>query len=171
MPRYFFHLRSPAKSLADCQGLTLAGTEVAREEAKRAAQDFRQPSTGRVAPEWEGWSIDVSDERGRSIMTVPFGAEANEDETRLARREQDGPRVVQLAFERAKREFAAVENEAHALLRRAAMLVDRNRYEAKGLFHLTRSMEEGRKMSQEVLARSRQQRASNDWFVADQATG
>ena len=167
MPRYFFHFRSNDKSLLDCQGLRLAGADAARQEAVRTARDFWQSSAGRVAPEWEGWWIEVRDERGRRVCFLPLAEVPSCEHGEEAKNEPGGPRVVNLDLERAKREFTAVENEARDLFRRTAMLIDRNRYEAKGLYVITRAIEQSRQDTQQLLARSRDQRASNDWVTVE----
>jgi hypothetical protein len=162
MQRYFFHLRCGEKSLQDCDGMMLPGPEAACQEAKLTVLDFVQPSTGQVAPDWEGWSIEVRDERGRCTFLAPFAAKSIEVDPDVT---EQGPSadVISLDFVRAKREFASVEKQNHELVRRASMLADQNRYEAKNLFHLLQTAQEASLRSAEILARSRQQAAWGDW--------
>jgi len=125
MPRYFFHLRNAEKSLVDCQGTILVGADAARREAKQAVQDFCQISTGRVAAEWASWSVDVCDERGRSLFRLAFAdAPQLRDAETEARREfrpvpkvADLHNVVDLTLQRRKRELASIEHETHELVR------------------------------------------------------
>src|SRR5215217_4419617 len=104
MPRFFFHLRNTEKSLLDCEGMLLADAEAARQEATLAVQDFFQRAAGRVDPEWEDWSVDVRDQRGRCVCSRPF---ADAEQVASAAR-ADGPaspRIIYLDITRAKREF------------------------------------------------------------------
>jgi hypothetical protein len=162
MQRYFFHLRCGEKILQDCDGMMLSGPEAACQEAKLTVLDFVQPSTGQVAPDWEGWSIEVRDERGRCTFFAPFAAKSGEVAAEITEHGQSAD-VVSLDFVRAKREFASVEKQNHELVRRASMLADQNRYEAKNLLYLLQTAQEVRLRSAEVVARSRQQAAWGDW--------
>jgi hypothetical protein len=161
MPRYFFHLRSDHKSLLDCHGTGFPGPEAACKEARRTVQDFFQPWTGRVAPEWQGWSLEVCDERGRGIFLMAFADAARLQETagEPAHRHASS-NVVHLDVERIKRELASAERQTCELVRRTKMLVDQNRYEAKNLHHLMDSAAEAQRRARELVARSRQQTAS-----------
>jgi uncharacterized protein DUF6894 len=164
MPRYFFHLRNAGKSLQDCQGLMFRGQEAACQEARQSVQDFFQPSTGRVAPEWAGWSVEVCDERGRCFLFMPFADAPKLREIASEPTEAHASsHVVQLDVARAKRELVAMETQTRELVRRTAMLVDRNRYEAKRLYHLMQAAGEARVRAQQLVARSRQQTASAEW--------
>jgi len=173
MPRYFFHLCSTEKRLQDCEGLKLPGHDAARQEARQVAQDFWQPARGCVAPEWDGWSIEVRDERGRCVFRLPLAEAPLREQVSAPSgdRQQTESQVVHLDLERAKREFVAIENQSRELVRRVKTLADRNRYEAKNLYSLTQSLQENRRQVQELLARSRDQRASNEWDTAEKATG
>src|SRR5215216_396555 len=96
MPRFFFHLRNTEKSLLDCEGMLLADAEAARQEATLAVQDFFQPAAGRVDPEWEDWSVDVRDQRGRCVCSRPF-ADAEQPVASPTRAgEPASPRIVYL---------------------------------------------------------------------------
>jgi Domain of unknown function (DUF6894) len=140
----------------------LPGSDAACQEAKLTVLDFVQPSTGQVAPDWEGWWIEVRDERGRCTFFAPFAAKPVEVDADITEQGQSAD-VVSLALVRAKRELASVEKQNHELVRRASMLADQNRYEAKNLFHLLQAAEEARVRSAEIVARSRQQTAWGDW--------
>jgi uncharacterized protein DUF6894 len=72
MARFFFHLRSAGKTMIDDQSAVFPDDEAARAEARRIARNFIDPMTGRVMSEWQDWSLEVCDQRGRSIMKVDF---------------------------------------------------------------------------------------------------
>src|SRR5919198_5734869 len=138
MPRFFFHLRSPQKSLVDCEGMVLVDAEAARQEAARAVQNFFQPAAGRVHAEWEEWSIDVSDQRGRRLCSVAF-ADAAEPLPVASVEQVNGHAsrsVVYLDIARAKREFSSLEDRMRKLVRRTSTLVERTRSEARHLYEL-----------------------------------
>jgi hypothetical protein len=119
MPRYFFHLRSASKRLQDCQGLMLRGQEGACQEARETVQDFFQPSAGRVAPDWAGWSMEVCDERGRCVLFMPFADAPKLRE--IASESAESPalsNIVRLDVARAKRELVATETRTRELVRR-----------------------------------------------------
>jgi len=173
MPRYFFHLRRADKTLADCEGILVANADAAHRQALATLRDFVQPSTGRVPAEWDGWLMQIADERGRCLFSIPF-AEAPD----LAAREQPPPRdghpssrVVYLDIERARREFSSVESEVRRHIHRAAMLVNRTHSETKSLHAMLRATAEVRQQSQELLARSRSQSSIGDWCWAQAAAG
>ena len=160
MPRYFFHLRNTEKALLDCAGMVLSGPEAACQEARKTVQDFFQPATGRVAAEWEGWSLEVRDERGRCILLIAFAdAEKLQGSADEVRQVDISPNVVPLDVVRIKRELASLEAQTRDLLRQTSLLVDRNRYEAKTLYHLMQAAGEARQQSAELVARSREQTA------------
>ncbi|MFL6947451.1 MAG: hypothetical protein ACJ8FU_04560, partial [Xanthobacteraceae bacterium] len=71
--------------------------------------------------------------------------------------------IVRLDVARAKRELVATETRTRELVRRTAMLVDRNRYETKHLYYLMQVAGEARLQAGELVARSRQQTASREW--------
>jgi hypothetical protein len=170
MPRFFFHLRNARKSLLDCDGMMLADAAAARREAVSAVRDFFQPATGRVPPDWEHWSFDVRDERGRCVCSASFAdaAELEAASPTLAD-SSAAPSIVYLDIVRAKREFSALEDRVRRLLRRTSLLVDRNRYEANALYHLLQAAQEVRLRSRELLERSRSQTPARDWWLTGAA--
>ena len=139
---------------------------MARQEAMLAVHDFFQPSAGRVHPDWEAWSIEVSDEEGGRVCSLPLGGAAALESASSHGQADDGApsNVIFLEFARAKREFLSLEHQTHAIRRRTSMLVDRACYEAQCLYCLRQEVVEGRRRSQELLERSRRQ-TSSDWFV------
>jgi len=173
MPRFYFHLRAADKSLMDCEGRVLPDVAAAREEALATVRDFFQPAIGHVHPEWEGWSIDACDERGRRVFAVAFAdapqLQALETQTSVAAR--PAPSIVFLDIERARREFSVTERRTRHLVHRALMLAERNHYEAKNLYLLMKSAERGRTRASELLQRSRRQSSLSDgWLMETWAT-
>ncbi|MFC4172869.1 DUF6894 family protein [Microvirga sp. GCM10011540] len=71
MPHFFFHIRNgDALEDEDPDGLDLPDLESARAEALQIARDF-----------WEDWAhaeagmaVEVADEAGEVVLTVPFAA-------------------------------------------------------------------------------------------------
>jgi hypothetical protein len=169
MPRFFFHLRNAHKSLQDCEGMAFTDADAARAQALATLRDFVQPSTGRVHPEWQSWLMQIADERGRCVFSIPFADAAevtarDQPPERGARQER---RVVYLDVERARREFSSVENEVRRRIHHMAALVDRARDEARSLNEMLRVTTEVRRRSQELLARSRSQSLAADWCRPD----
>jgi hypothetical protein len=166
MPRFFFHLRNAHKSLQDCEGMAFADADAARRQALATLRDFVQPSTGRVHPEWQGWLLQIADERGRCVFSIPF-ADAAELTAREQPPEHDARRersVIYLDVERARREFSSVEHEVRRRIHHMAALVDRTRDEARSLNAMLLATTEVRQRSQELLARSRSQSSVADRF-------
>jgi len=171
MPRFYFHLRAANKSLMDCEGSVLPDADAARAEALATVRDFFQPATG-VDPDWEGWSMEACDERGRRVFAMAFAdaakLEALDAPAAVAARAT--PSIVFLDFERARREFRSTERRTRDLVHRALMLAERNRYEAKGLYGLVKSAQSGRARANELLERSRRQSSlSYGWLTGTEA--
>jgi hypothetical protein len=72
MARFFFHLRCAGKSMADDQTAVFPNDEAARAEARRIVRNFIDPMSGRVMSEWQEWSLDLCDQRGRSVLKIDF---------------------------------------------------------------------------------------------------
>ncbi|MDB5697861.1 MAG: hypothetical protein JWN69_665 [Alphaproteobacteria bacterium] len=72
MPRYFFHLFDDIV-LRDEEGIELPDIEAARSEAVRAARDIacQEVQNGKLSLHHR---IEVEDEQGRPILTLPFKA-------------------------------------------------------------------------------------------------
>ena len=179
VPRFFFHLRRDHRTLADCEGIVVASADAAHRQALATLRDFVQPSTGRVPLEWEGWLMQIADERGRCLFSIPF-AEAPElaaaEAAELAAHEQPPPRgerassrVVYLDIERARREFSSVEGEVRRHIHHTTMLVDRTRSQTESLRAMLQATAEVRQQSLELLTRSRSQSSIGDWCWAHAA--
>ncbi len=78
MPRYYFHIRNgDVFEDKDSDGEDLLDLEDAVDEALQVARDYRE-DWGPVEP---GTVIDIVDEAGRTVLTVPV-SEAIDPDTR-----------------------------------------------------------------------------------------
>ena len=70
--RYFFHLRDDTDEILDPEGSEMGGIEEARAMALLAARDTlsHEMKAGRLNVRYR---IDVEDERGRIVHTLPLG--------------------------------------------------------------------------------------------------
>src|SRR3954447_646891 len=172
MPRFFFHLRSPQKNLADCEGMMLRDVDAAREEAGKAVQNFFQPATGCVQAEWENWRIEVSDESGRCLFAMAFADAAT---PALSREdplpERGAPVVVHLDIARAKRELSSLEKQMKSLIRRTSELVGCARSQARTLSELGQQTQQLREASKALLDRSRKQSSLGFAYLAGDPQG
>src|SRR5262245_11394523 len=165
MPRFFFHLRNAYRSLQDCEGIAVADPEAARRQALATLRDFVQPSTGRVDPAWLGWLMQIADERGRCLYSIPF-AEAPDifaREQPVQPEEPPARTVVYLDIERVRRELMLVEHEVREHIRRTAALALRTRTEVTSLNQILRDTAAVRQRAQEVVTRSRSQHNDSNW--------
>ena len=172
MPRFFFHLRNAHKSLQDCEGMAFADVDAARRQALATLRDFVQLSTGCLDPEWQGWLMQIADERGRCVFSIPF-ADAPELLAREQPPERDTGRernVVHLDVERARREFSSVENEVRRRIQHMATLVHRTRDEVRSLNEPLLATTETRQRSQELMARSQSPVGDRSRSAAEGAT-
>lgn len=73
MGRYFFHLRDDVDDLLDPEGLELPDLQAAHDQALRAARDTlsHEIKSGCIDLRYR---IDVEDEAGRLVLTLPFAA-------------------------------------------------------------------------------------------------
>ena len=70
MPRYYFHLTDGKHACSDADGLDLPDDEAALTEAKLEAWDLRNDPGDRC--DWAEWIIQVFDEKGRSVISLPI---------------------------------------------------------------------------------------------------
>ena len=71
MPHYYFNCTDGNRFFADGDGVDLPDNGAARRYAFSTARDLwrkRLPSNRN----WSGWRIEVTGERGRAVLTVPF---------------------------------------------------------------------------------------------------
>ena len=71
MARFYFHVHDGTRAFLDDGGLDLPGEAAALAEARQMAwalmHDLRHEVT-----DWSAWSVEVIDETGRSLSTLPF---------------------------------------------------------------------------------------------------
>src|SRR5215469_3686204 len=71
MPRFFFHIRSPAGLERDDLGVDLRDIEVAHLEARRAMAGISADLVQEGRDPAEHY-FEITDGRGRTVMEVPF---------------------------------------------------------------------------------------------------
>ena len=71
MPRFFFNIRNGSGFTEDEEGRTLADAEEARREALKGARDLIADEAKQGRIDLAG-SIDVTDEAGAPVLSVPF---------------------------------------------------------------------------------------------------
>ena len=73
MPRYYFNFTNGERFMEDAEGIDLPDEVAVREEALGVARDLSRESVDDVNA-WFAWRIEVTDENGRLVMTIPFSA-------------------------------------------------------------------------------------------------
>ncbi len=71
MKRYYFHLASPHGRSEDTTGIRLPDMAAAVEEAIRAALLIVRAPSQTPATDWRGWRIEVTDQGGVPVFTMP----------------------------------------------------------------------------------------------------
>jgi hypothetical protein len=71
MPHFFFHLQNGKARLEDRRGVALPDAEAAWYQAYRSARDLLGADRDRLR-KWSGHSLEVIDERGGHVWTVPL---------------------------------------------------------------------------------------------------
>jgi len=69
MPRYHFHVTDGKEVVKNPNSLELPGDAAAREEAMVLARDLKQGNR-----KWDGWFVEIRDDHGHHIDTVPIDA-------------------------------------------------------------------------------------------------
>ena len=75
VPRFHFVLSGGSGSLEDPEGTELPDLAAARQEAAKDVAHLRQPRIG-GRRSWAGWVVQVRDEAGAVLATVPFSRSA-----------------------------------------------------------------------------------------------
>ncbi len=73
MPRYHFNFTNGERFMEDAEGIDLPDEVAVREEALGMARDLARESVDGIDA-WLAWRIEITDENGRLVMTVPFSA-------------------------------------------------------------------------------------------------
>ena len=71
MPRYFFHLTNGSRVVSDLDGVDHENNESAHLEAIEMASELLKESKA-TGHNWEGWSVIVRDQNGKTIWEVKF---------------------------------------------------------------------------------------------------
>ena len=71
MPRFYMHIRDGEELIVDAEGCTFPDIDAASEEARVAIREMlaERIRQGEVI---DGQAIEISDETGRTLMTIPF---------------------------------------------------------------------------------------------------
>jgi uncharacterized protein DUF6894 len=71
MPRYFFHTTNGERFTRDVEGVELPDIPAVELEAREMAHGLLTASLV-ARPEWTGWWIEVRDENGQQVLTLPM---------------------------------------------------------------------------------------------------
>ena len=69
--RFYFHIHDGTHAFLDDGGLDLPGDTAALTEARQAAWALMYDLRHEVS-DWSAWTVEVTDETGRSLSTLPF---------------------------------------------------------------------------------------------------
>lgn len=69
MPRYFFNARRPDGLLPDPEGEDLPDLTAARAMAADVAREMARNAPPEM---WSGWSLEIADETGLTVLMLPF---------------------------------------------------------------------------------------------------
>ena len=72
MPRYFFHFTDGERQFSDDKGQDLAGLRDARAHATEHVRDLKVAMCDQVIQDLSGWSMTVTDARGRTVFVLGF---------------------------------------------------------------------------------------------------
>ena len=78
MPVYYFHVLKNGDRRPDADGLDLADSHAAWDEATTALGEMIQFADGRLSPGAE-WQIDVADHSGKTVHRLRFTAQSFEE--------------------------------------------------------------------------------------------
>lgn len=68
--RYYFHLRKGLEQIIDHEGIELEEYELMKIDIDEIIDEIRSEESH--SPETEGWSVEVVDENGRTIASIPL---------------------------------------------------------------------------------------------------
>jgi hypothetical protein len=71
LARYHFDYTDGEWYEFDAHGAELPSIAAAHQRARALAQDFVATHT-HGAPDWYGWSVEVMDDAGRPVLSMPF---------------------------------------------------------------------------------------------------
>jgi hypothetical protein len=70
--RLYFHLVTDRETLPDPEGVEVDSVDQALAEALRALDELRNENPA-ATPGWLGWTLNITTEEGRIILTVDLG--------------------------------------------------------------------------------------------------
>ena len=71
MPHYYFDCTDGQRFVLDDEGIDLSDRDAARALARALAKGLMEASRPSIR-DWSGWAVDVTDEAGEPVMSVPF---------------------------------------------------------------------------------------------------
>jgi predicted N-acetyltransferase YhbS len=71
MPRYYFHIKDEAKTIRNEEGIEFHNLDAVREEATESARQLMSEEV-REGHGPDGRVFVVTDEQGKTVLTVPF---------------------------------------------------------------------------------------------------
>ncbi|MDQ4061442.1 MAG: hypothetical protein M3145_10135 [Pseudomonadota bacterium] len=71
MPHYYFDCTDGQRFVLDDEGIDLSDSDAAHALARALAKGLMEASRPSIR-DWSGWAVDVTDEAGESVMSVPF---------------------------------------------------------------------------------------------------
>jgi len=69
--RCYFNLMNARESIRDIEGLEVTDLDEARSEVFKAIKEVRAES-GKVEKDWQGWRMEVVDEAGCMLLSIPL---------------------------------------------------------------------------------------------------
>lgn len=79
VPRYFMNVRYRDRLYRDEEGDVLPEVEAVRAHAIQCAQDLVEKARMDAIRNWFDCALEVTDEAGRIVLTIPFGPGSGED--------------------------------------------------------------------------------------------
>ena len=71
MPHYYFDCTDGQRFVLDDEGIDLSDSDAACALARALAKGLMEASRPSIR-DWSGWAVDVTDEAGEPVMSVPF---------------------------------------------------------------------------------------------------
>ncbi len=81
MPKYHFHISDGARQLTDKEGREFAGLRAARAHAVVALREAKAALCEKELRDLTGWTMRVTDMRGRTVFTLGFDLRPHEAPT------------------------------------------------------------------------------------------
>ena len=101
VPRYHFHISDGSLEFTDSDGREFGGLRAARAHAAVALREAKAALCEKEVRDLSGWSMRVTDARGRTVFTLGFDLRERETATLAPQRGKDGDDAVLGAFDTA----------------------------------------------------------------------